>query len=96
MDDKKLDRVLDALHDIKIAQAVHYEQLTQLSRRMDAVNKRVDKTEKKLEETTDELNDRISSQLSPLVKRIDLHDKYVAGIVFAVTIVGTMMKFKLI
>lgn len=96
MEDKRLDKVLDALQDIKISQAVHYEQMTQLSRRMDAVNKRVDKTEKKLEDTTEELNERISSQLSPLVKRIDLHDKYVAGIIFAVSIVAALMRFKII
>lgn len=103
MSDEKLDKVLGGIQDIKISQAVHYEQITQLSSRMDKAYSRIDRAEDNIQETDRkidiskaELGDRIAEEIQPLVKKVSMHDKVVGAIAIAATIILMLIRLKLI
>lgn len=81
MEQKQFEKLLDAIKNVEISQAVLYEKLTQMDHRLDRTNKRLDMANSEFEE---------------IKKRVDRHDKIVGAIVIVVAILGTALKFKLI
>lgn len=103
MKDDKLDKVLEGIQDIKVAQAVQYEQISNLTKRMDSAHSRIDKaehkissTDRKIDLTNNELEARLDLKLKPLVDKLAKHDRIVAGVIIATSILVTLMKFKVL
>lgn len=81
MESNQFDKLIEAIKNIEISQAVLYEKLTQMDHRLDRTNKRLDVA---------------NSEFEDIKKRVDRHDKIVGALVIVVAILGTMLKFKLI
>ena len=78
---EKIDKVLEELQAFKINQAVTHE-------RVKEIKKDLEHGEVSFE--------KIRTELSDVNDRIDFHDKVVGGVVIAMTILGTLVKFKLL
>ena len=103
MEDKRLDKVLEGIQDIKVAQAVQYEQITQLSKRMDNANSRIDKAESRISSTDNKINlthaeidKRLEAKISPIVSKLSMHDKIVGAVVLSSAILLMLIRLKLI
>lgn len=81
MEGKQFQRLLDGIQKIEISQAVLYEKLTQMDHRLDRTNKRLDHANNEFEE---------------IKKRVEKLERIAGGIIIAVAILGTLIKFKII
>jgi len=81
MEDKQYEKILDGIKQIEISQAVLYEKLTQMDYRLDRTNKRLDNA---------------NLEFEGIKSRVDRLDKIAGGIVFAIGMLGALIKFKII
>lgn len=81
MEDRKYDKILEGIQELKITQAVTHEKLSNMSKKLEETNMRLNSANKVYEK---------------LEKRVDVHDKIAGAIALAVVILGTLVKFKVI
>jgi len=79
--DNNFEKIMEGLKNIEISQAVLYEKLKQMDTRLDRTNKRLD---------------HANSEFEEIKKRVDRLDKIAGGVIFAVGMLGALIKFKII
>lgn len=81
MDSTQFDKLLKAMTEIQIAQAVLYEKMSQMNLNINKTNERVD---------------HANTEFTAITKRVVLLERISGGVVIAVAIVGALLKFKVL